>query len=187
MPAIDKNSVTLELPSIKVFPSYVEALKEGFRRGIAEVKSPAEITAIEADPGQWIAILNTPPTGTYTTPSGHVIQKVPCETLWLCAQDIFIGEVSFRHELNDFLRVMGGHVGYGIRPTLMNQGYGTLALRLTRERAARRGMDRLLVTCDPDNQASEKVIIKNGGVYETTSENPYGYSPSKLFWVPTQT
>src|SRR5215472_15114123 len=102
MTAIDREAVALEHPSMNVFRSYVEALKEGFRRGIAEVKSPAEIAAIEADPEQWIASLNAPATGTITTPSGHVVHKVPYETLWLSAGDIFIGEVSFRHELNDF-------------------------------------------------------------------------------------
>ena len=29
-------------------------------------------------------------------------------------------------------------------------------------------IDRLLVTCYPDNKASEKVILANGGIYEKT-------------------
>lgn len=28
-----------------------------------------------------------------------------------------IGTISLRHELNDYLRREGGHIGYGVRPT----------------------------------------------------------------------
>ena len=169
-----------------VSESYIEALREGFRRGNADTKTEAEIEEIERDFPAYIESLNAPPEGTIKVPTGEEFPKVPYETLWLMAGDIFIGEISFRHELNDLLRDFGGHVGYGIRPSLEGRGYGTLGLKLTRQRAAQMGMDKLLVTCAPDNPASEKIILKNGGIYENTLENPFGHGPTKRFWVPTQ-
>ena len=43
---------------------------------------------------------------------------------------------------------------------------------------------RLLLTCNADNLASEKTIIKNGGVFESTIDTGQG-SPKKRFWVST--
>lgn len=40
-------------------------------------------------------------------------------------------------------------------------------LRLNIENTKRRGISSLLITCDMDNYASEKIIIANNGVLET--------------------
>ena len=39
-------------------------------------------------------------------------------------------------------------------------------LRLNLEICRDRGMKKILITCSPDNPASEKTIRKNGGVWE---------------------
>ena len=41
-------------------------------------------------------------------------------------------------------------------------------LRLNIQNAENMGIEKLLVTCYPDNKASEKVILANGGIYEKT-------------------
>jgi predicted acetyltransferase len=43
-------------------------------------------------------------------------------------------------------------------------------LALNIEKAKERKIDALLVTCSIDNEASEKIIIRNGGVYEKEVE-----------------
>jgi predicted acetyltransferase len=48
------------------------------------------------------------------------------------------------------------------------------------EVAADRGIQRVLVTCDVDNEASRRTIERNGGVYEDTREGKLRY------WVPTR-
>lgn len=40
-----------------------------------------------------------------------------------------IGFVDIRHELNEFLKSYGGHIGIGIRPTERRKGYGSIILR----------------------------------------------------------
>lgn len=92
--------------------------------------------------------------------------KVPESIFWLIAQETFIGRVSIRHTLNESLLQFGGHIGYEIRPTKRQQGYGKEILRLGLEQAREIGLSRALVTCDDNNIASAKIIEANGGVLE---------------------
>ena len=41
-------------------------------------------------------------------------------------------------------------------------------LRLNIQNAKAMGIEKLLITCDVKNEASEKTILANGGVYEKT-------------------
>jgi predicted acetyltransferase len=177
------DDLVLDLPGMSAFPSHVEALTEGFKRGIQPAKTPAEIVEIAADPKAYLAGLNDNTPGSFVTPSGETVAKVPYETLWLTAGPFFVGEVSFRHELSPFLMRFGGHIGYGVHPSLQGRGYATRAVALVKRRAAAMGLDRLLLTCSPGNPASERVILKSGGIYENTDPAPYGYGPTRRFWI----
>src|SRR2546427_13190203 len=84
--------------------------------------------------------------------------RVPSSDFWLIDDNEFIGRLSIRHELNEFLLKMGGHIGYEIRPSKRKQGYGTQILRLGLEKARESGLQRVLVTCDEDNIGSKKII-----------------------------
>lgn len=44
-------------------------------------------------------------------------------------------------------------------------------------------MDRLLLVCDDDNYASEKVILRNGGQYEDTRYDPEEAVNVKRYWI----
>jgi len=99
--------------------------------------------------------------------------------LWMVDDDEVVGRISLRHELTPWLREVGGHIGYAVRPSARRHGHATRALRLMLPIAAEHGIDPVLVTCDDTNTASRKVIEANGGVLE---DNRNG----KLrFWVPT--
>ena len=73
------------------------------------------------------------------------------------------GRVSIRHELNDFLREEGGHIGYGVLPAFRRRGHATEILRQAVVIARSVGVDRVLVTCDDDNIGSIKTIEACGG------------------------
>jgi len=61
-------------------------------------------------------------------------------TYWWVAQGgTYLGAISLRHELNDFLLRAGGHIGYGIRPSARGRGVATWALRSTLPRGIRTG------------------------------------------------
>jgi predicted acetyltransferase len=84
--------------------------------------------------------------------------------LWLVENDNFIGEVSIRHSLTDSLMKYGGNIGYGIRYSKWNKGYGTKMLKMALPYARDLGLSKVLITCNDDNYGSAKVIEKNGGV-----------------------
>ena len=83
---------------------------------------------------------------------------------WLVDDEkaLFIGEVGIRHKLNDALKLRGGHIGYGIRYSEWNCGYGTRMLALALEKAKEMGISPVLITCNDDNLASARVMEKNG-------------------------
>ncbi|MDT2832942.1 GNAT family N-acetyltransferase [Vagococcus carniphilus] len=78
-----------------------------------------------------------------------------------------LGTVSVRIELNDYLRQVGGHIGYSIAPSKRREGYGRLILKEALKKAKDHDLNRVLVTCDEDNIPSAKVIEANGGVLES--------------------
>ncbi len=91
---------------------------------------------------------------------------VPATTYWLVDEGKFVGHVNIRHKLNDQLEKIGGHIGYAIRPSARNKGYGMKILELALPKAKQLGLQKLLVTCDESNIASQKIIEKNRGKFQ---------------------
>jgi predicted acetyltransferase len=89
---------------------------------------------------------------------------VPATVYWLVEGDEFIGHVSIRHALNAALEKQGGHIGYAIRPSKQQQGYGSRLLALALPKAKEIGIKKALLTCDKSNVASRKIIEKNAGM-----------------------
>ena len=93
-----------------------------------------------------------------------------------------VGTINIRYKLNDYLLRIGGHIGYGIRPSERCKGYATKMLALALEKCRELGIDKALVTCDKDNLGSAKTIINNGGVLE----NEYTESDGNIvqrYWI----
>lgn len=88
---------------------------------------------------------------------------VPATMLWWIDGDQFLGRIHVRHRLNDFLREVGGHIGYVVRPAARRRGHATAMLSAALPVAAGIGIDDALVTCDPGNVGSRRVIEVNGG------------------------
>ena len=93
-----------------------------------------------------------------------------------------VGVIDLRHHIDHpILALWGGHIGYIVRASERGKGYGKEMLRQNLLYAQSRGLDRVLITCDADNLASERTILANGGVYETTV--PVDGSLTKRYWV----
>ena len=91
---------------------------------------------------------------------------VRCTFLWITDGDGVIGSIAVRHELNAWLLDQGGHIGYSIRPSRRRQGHASRALALALDRARELGLERVLLTCDLDNEGSRRTIESSGGVLE---------------------
>ena len=98
-------------------------------------------------------------------------------------KDAIVGCIELRHTLNENLATIGGHIGYSVCPKDRRKGYATKMLKLVLQEARRLGIEKVLLTCDVDNVASQKTIIQNGGILE--KENPYIYCDEKYykFWI----
>lgn len=95
-----------------------------------------------------------------------------------------VGIIDLRHHINHpILGTWGGHTGYSVRPSERRKGYATQMLRLNIQNARRMGIEKILVTCDDTNFASEKTIVKNGGVFEKIIE--VDGCNIKRYWIDT--
>lgn len=106
------------------------------------------------------------------------------ENFYLCyVQNEMVGVFSLKFELTQFLRDFGGHIGYAVRATRRNQGLATQILKQGLQIAKTLGFEQVLVVCDDDNYASEKVIIKNSGVYENKMYSEEENVFVKRYWI----
>jgi predicted acetyltransferase len=92
-----------------------------------------------------------------------------------------VGRCSIRHELNDFLREVGGHIGYGVRPQFRRRGYAKAILSEALEYCRQLGLERVLVTCDDENIGSRKTIESQGGQWESTIE--HNGTLKRRYWI----
>jgi predicted acetyltransferase len=93
--------------------------------------------------------------------------KVPQTTYWLYVDGRIVGYSKLRHHLNETLMKEGGHIGFCIRPTERGKGYGNLLLERTLQAATLMNIERVLLTCDENNERSRKVIEHSGGEVES--------------------
>lgn len=107
---------------------------------------------------------------------------VAVSTFWLVDGKHYVGSTNIRHELNTYLRDFGGHIGYTIRPSMRRMGYGTEICRLALEESKKIGLNRVLITCDDDNEGSRRIIERNGGVYENSLPQPDVGVPKRRYW-----
>ena len=109
---------------------------------------------------------------------------VPGTTLFLVDEGRILGVANLRHRLTENLHRFGGHVGYSVRPSERNKGHATRLLEGVKAYArANLKIGRLLVTCDPANTASARVIEKCGGVLEDESfYEPVGHLVRR-YWI----
>jgi predicted acetyltransferase len=92
--------------------------------------------------------------------------RVPAETYMLIREsdNRLIGMINIRLVLNERLQRIGGHIGYGIRPTERGHGYNEINLYLALLRCHEVGLDMVLLDCDDDNPASYRTMEALGGV-----------------------
>ena len=107
-------------------------------------------------------------------------RKTRQDLYFLMSSTRILGAISIR-----FGKVgQEGHCGYGIRPSERRKGYAaemlSMALSIMKDQY---GIDTVLISCAEDNIASEKTILKNGGVYLRSEPDEDDGEMLKLFEI----
>ena len=149
--------IRLIVPNERYLPSYTEAYSEYVENGISTYSfTDASSCDIFTKFDRYRNERDLPP------------ERVGEDKYWLVDDERshFIGEIAIRHRLNEALTQRGGHIGYGIRYSEWNRGYGTKMLALALEKAKEMRISPVLITCNDDNLASARVIEKNGFTFK---------------------
>ena len=149
------KSAGLVLPSVEYKDSFIAARRECQNAG----EEHEGIDQLETDFAAYLEMVKNHRLGV-DLPENWV----PYTIFWLVDESEYIGSGCIRHALTDALRIIGGHIGYFIRPSRRRMGYGRLILKLLLAEAAGLGIANALVTCFADNIGSRKVIEANGGL-----------------------
>lgn len=94
-----------------------------------------------------------------------------------------VGRLSVRHELNEVLAHVGGHLGYVVLPEHRRRGYGTAIMSGGLQLTDELGLDRVLVTCSDDNVPSVRIIESAGGVLEDVVPHPASGGWKRRYWI----
>lgn len=108
---------------------------------------------------------------------------VPETTYWGTIDEQVVGRIALRHELNANLSEFGGHIGYEVRPSFRHQGVATAMLKSLLLTSKAKEIGRLLLTCAPDNVASNKTILANGGILTQTAFVEKCQRNTNYYWI----
>lgn len=117
-----------------------------------------------------------------TVPEG----KVASTFLVAIIDEKIAGRLSIRHRLNDFLGLVGGHIGYGVAPEFRGKGVATYMLKYGLEFMKERGEEKVFISCHSENEASRNIIEKCGGEFAALVPHPYENGELyRTYWIPT--
>lgn len=93
---------------------------------------------------------------------------------------IGFGSIDAFFDCHQYIDV--GNIGYGVRPSERCKGYGSEILKLLLLECEKLGMRDVCVSCSPDNVASQKIILKNGGMFEKAFSDDWEGEGLK-YWI----
>ena len=113
--------------------------------------------------------------------------RLPGQTFWIF-DDGFAGSINFRYQPGtiELPPHVLGHAGYAVVPWQRRRGVATRALRALLPHVGEAGLERMMVTTDPGNVASQKVILAAGGVAAGTRPACERYPEQSVFWIALQ-
>ncbi len=162
--SIDVNDVVLEKPTLEMKTQIQEMVEE------ITANSPDKVYPGFANYNkyptyeEWLDDVNKQAKG-QNLPSDFV----PALTYVMVRKSDkkIIGLINIRTRLNKRLQTWGGHLGFTIRPTERQKGFGKKMLALALKVCHRRHIYKVLVTCDDSNEACCRLIESFKGDYSS--------------------
>jgi predicted acetyltransferase len=172
-------SPRFERPHAALADSYRAMIGELHDRG--EELIPFPLSFDNTDFAAFVARLDAASRG-----EGIPADFVANTTYWLVDERGEVVAVSnLRHALTEKLRIEGGHIGYGVRPSARRRGHATEILRRTLEQARERGIEEALVTCAKENMGSRGAILRCGGRLHSEDFVERRGEVVQRYWIPT--
>jgi len=173
----------LAQPSAALLPDYAEALRRGFEPSTYDgsAVAQAQLDAMAKDQAAFLAMLdNVDGRGKVRLPNGQTVPRLPGFTRFIL-DDGFCGVIHFRWQPGtvELPPYVLGHIGYLIVPWRRREGHATRALGLMLPLAASRGLPHVVLTTEPTNLASIRVIEANGGVLVERFHGPEVYGAAE--------
>lgn len=131
-------------------------------------------------PQDWIAFLNKLKDPT-TVPQGRV--QLTQYMLVREEDQKIVGMFNIRHRLNAYLERYGGHIGLSIAPSERHKGYATLLVKMALSKCRELRIDKVLVTCNNDNEGCRRLILKCGGTYESLVYDSEEDEYVERYWI----
>jgi len=155
-------------PTRELLPGYVAALSRGWSadnvRGAAAAAE--DLGQIARDADAFVALQDDRDArgAPIAMPDGSLVPRLPGYRRWLWDGE-FCGAIGFRWQpgTSALPGYTLGHIGYSVVPWKQRRGYATRALGLLLREVRGEGLDHVDITTDPENVASQKVILANGG------------------------
>ena len=162
-------------PTLQFIPSYFEFIEE--MRLSGEKIWESMIPKAGQDPEAFVNRINW-------EEANPGINLVPQSTYWgIVDESRVVGRAVLRHQLNEKLIEFGGHISYEVRPSARRSGIAKEMLKKVLETPKAKEIGRLLLTCAPGNEASNKTIIANGGILEKTAYVAAWKRDTNYYWI----
>lgn len=176
-------------PSELHLPSYVAALKRGWSAdNLRPEAAQEELARIRADAQAFIASMEDREARglPITLPDGSVVNRIPGFRRWMWDGE-FCGSIGLRWQAGttDLPPHCLGHIGYAVVLWKQGLGYAKAALAQLLPEARSVGLPFVEITIDPENIASRRVILANGGVLVEHFTKPpqFGSKPGLRFRI----
>ncbi|MBB4572610.1 GNAT family N-acetyltransferase [Rhizobium lentis] len=156
--------VVLLSPDLDNLSGFETALAAGWspdpRRAGDETFIMGELRRLRRDRSRFLNALNPDPKRAVRL--GR--ESLSTQLFWIWDGE-FCGSIGLRFipGTEELPPEVSGHVGYSVVPWKQGNGHATRALRLLLAVAEKHGLAGLIILCNEDNDASRRVIERNGG------------------------
>ena len=106
--------------------------------------------------------------------------------LYVDEDDKLVGMIQIRPDAENhpFLSVYGGHIGYCVLPSRRRQGIGTNMLKDILPICKNKfELDKIMISCVEGNIGSRKIILTNGGKFDSKVYYPAKNKNLEHYWI----